>query len=105
MKPRIALYVGGMGSRDKNFHKDTMARRGYPDAAQRIQDLFLAGKREEAIATVPDDYVDDGALLGTPERIRQRFTPWTTCGITGLTIHTEQDDAVELMAQVAKEVT
>jgi F420-dependent oxidoreductase-like protein len=105
MKPRIALYVGGMGARDKNFHKDSMARRGYADAAQRIQDLFLDGRRDDAIAAVPDEYVDEGALLGSAARIRERFTPWATCGITGLTIHTEQDDAFELMAELAKEVS
>jgi alkanesulfonate monooxygenase SsuD/methylene tetrahydromethanopterin reductase-like flavin-dependent oxidoreductase (luciferase family) len=82
-----------------------MARRGYADAAQRIQDLFLDSRRDEAIAAVPDDYVDDGALLGSPDRIRQRFEPWTACGITGLTIHTDQDDAVELMAELARETT
>ena len=101
MKPRIALYVGGMGARDKNFHRDAMARRGYPEAASRIQELFLAGRRDEAVAAVPDEYVDEGALLGSPARIAERFEPWTTCGLTGLTIHTDQDDAIELMAQLA----
>ena len=101
MKPRIALYVGGMGARDHNFHKDAMARRGYPDAAERIQELFLAGSRDEAVAAVPDEYVDEGALIGSPERIAKRFVAWTECGITGLTIHTDRDDAVELMAQLA----
>ena len=101
MKPRVALYVGGMGARDKNFHKDAMARRGYADAAERIQELFLAGRRDEAIAAVPDEYVDEGALLGSPARIRERFAPWTTCGLTGLTVHTDQDAAIELLAEVA----
>jgi F420-dependent oxidoreductase-like protein len=100
MKPRIALYVGGMGARDHNFHKDAMARRGYPDAAERIQELFLAGRRDEAVAALPDEYVDEGALIGTRERIAKRFDPWTRCGITGLTIHTDQNDAVELMAEL-----
>jgi F420-dependent oxidoreductase-like protein len=101
MKPRIALYVGGMGARDYNFHKDAMARRGYPDAADRIQELFLAGQRAEAVAAVPDEYVDEGALIGSRERIAKRFVPWTECGITGLTIHTDDDQAVELMAELA----
>src|SRR5947199_4612907 len=50
MKPRVALYVGGMGHRDKNFHKEMMIRRGFGDAAQRIQELFLARRRDEAVA-------------------------------------------------------
>jgi alkanesulfonate monooxygenase SsuD/methylene tetrahydromethanopterin reductase-like flavin-dependent oxidoreductase (luciferase family) len=95
------LYVGGMGARDHNFHKDAMVRRGYADAAERIQELFLEGRRDEATGAVPDEYVDEGALLGSPDRIARRFVPWTECGITGLTIHAEQDDAVELMARLA----
>src|SRR5678815_4431482 len=98
MKPRVALYVGGMGARDYNFHKDAMARRGYPEAAARIQELFLAGARDEAVAAVPDEYIDDGALLGSAARITERFRPWTECGITGLTVHTDQDAAIELLA-------
>jgi F420-dependent oxidoreductase-like protein len=101
MKPRVALYVGGMGAREKNFHKDAMARRGYAEAAERIQQLFLAGKREEAVAAVPDEYIDEGGLIGSRARIAERFRPWTECGLTGLTIHTDRDDAVELMAQLA----
>jgi F420-dependent oxidoreductase-like protein len=100
MKPRVALYVGGMGARDLNFHKDAMARRGYADAAARIQELFLAGARAEAVAAVPDEYVDEGALLGSPARITARFRPWSECGLTGLTIHTDQDEALELMASL-----
>jgi F420-dependent oxidoreductase-like protein len=102
MKPRVALYVGGMGARDLNFHKDAMVRRGYADAAQRIQELFLEGRRDDATNAVPDEYVDEGALLGSRERIAQRFVPWTECGVTGLTIHAGQDDAVELMADLAR---
>jgi len=102
MKPRIALYVGGMGARDHNFHKDAMARRGYADAAERIQELFLAGRRDDATGAVPDEYVDEGSLIGSPERIAQRFVPWTECGISGLTIHSDQDEAIELMAFLAR---
>jgi F420-dependent oxidoreductase-like protein len=100
-KPQIALYVGGMGARDMNFHKDAMVRRGYGDAAARIQELFLAGRRDAAISAVPDDYVDEGGLYGSPARIRERFRSWVDAPITGLTIHTEQDDAIELMAELA----
>ncbi len=105
MKPRVALYVGGMGARDHNFHKDAMVRRGYGDAAERIQEMFLAGRRDDATNAVPDEFVDDGALLGSPERIAQRFVAWTECGITGLTIHTDQDAAIQLMAELARPAT
>jgi F420-dependent oxidoreductase-like protein len=101
MKPRVALYVGGMGAPTMNFHKDAMARRGYADAAARVQELFLAGRRAEAVDAVPDEYVDEGALLGSPDRIAKRFAAWAACGVTGLTVHTDQDAAVELIARLA----
>jgi F420-dependent oxidoreductase-like protein len=100
-KPQIALYVGGMGSRDQNFHKDAMTRRGYGDAAERIQELFLSGRRDEAIAAVPDEYVDESGLYGSVQRISERFEPWTSCGVTAITVSTTQDEALELMAELA----
>jgi F420-dependent oxidoreductase-like protein len=101
LKPMTALYVGGMGHRDLNFHKDAMVRRGYPEAAERIQELFLAGRRDEAIAAVPDDYLDEGALVGPVERIRDRFRAWEGSGATGLTLHAGQPEALELLADLA----
>jgi len=100
MKPRIALYVGGMGAREVNFHKNTMIRRGYADAAETIQELYLSGRKAEAIEAVPDEYCDDGALVGSPARIRERYRAWEESGATGLTIGTDQDEALELMAEI-----
>ena len=102
IKPRIALYVGGMGHRDKNFHNDMMVRRGYGEAAARIQELYLAGRKEDAIASVPDEFCDEGALVGPVGRIRERYRPWADSGITGLTIATDQQEALELMAELAR---
>jgi alkanesulfonate monooxygenase SsuD/methylene tetrahydromethanopterin reductase-like flavin-dependent oxidoreductase (luciferase family) len=102
MKPRVALYVGGMGHRDKNFHKDMMVRRGFGDAAQRIQELYLAHRKDEAVDAVPDEFCDEMALVGPPARIRERYRPWAECGITGLTVSTEQPEAMELMATLAR---
>jgi hypothetical protein len=101
MKPFTALYVGGMGHEKMNFHKERMKREGWPEAAERIQELFLAGKREEAVAAVPDEYLDEGGLIGPVERIRERWKAWESCGATGLTVRTEQDEAFELMAELA----
>jgi F420-dependent oxidoreductase-like protein len=94
----VALYVGGMGHEQKNFHKDMMIRRGYADAAERIQGLFLAGKREEAVAAVPDEYVDDGALIGPVERIKTRLDAWASSGAKGLTLHGADDTSLRLIA-------
>jgi F420-dependent oxidoreductase-like protein len=101
MKPEIALYAGGMGARSKNFHKELMIQQGFPEAAERIQELYLARHKVEAAAAVPDDLVDLRTLVGPPERIRERYRAWETSGATGLLIQTGQDAAIDLMAEVA----
>ena len=65
-----------MGHRDKNFHKDIMVRHGFGDAANRIQELYLAHRKEEATAAVPDEWVDLKSLVGPPARIKERFRAW-----------------------------
>ena len=100
LKPRVALYVGGMGHRSKNFHKAMMVERGFGEAAERIQELYLAGRKDEAKAAVPDDFVDEGALVGPVGRIRERYRVWADCGITGMTVSTQQTEAMELMATI-----
>jgi F420-dependent oxidoreductase-like protein len=101
MKPDVALYVGGMGARSKNFHNDLMVRQGFPEAAARIQELYLAGRKEEAAAAVPDELLDLRALVGPPERIRERYRAWEDSGATGLLVRAGQDEAIDLMANVA----
>jgi F420-dependent oxidoreductase-like protein len=101
MKPDIALYAGGMGARTKNFHNELMVRQGFPEAAARIQELYLAGRKEEAAAAVPDELIDLRALVGPAERIRERYRAWEGSGATGLLIRPNQDEAVELMARIA----
>jgi F420-dependent oxidoreductase-like protein len=102
MKPSIALYVGGMGHPTMNFHKNAMEQLGFGDAAARIEELFRAGRKEEAADAVPDDFVDEQGLVGSPVRIRERYRPWADCGVTGLIIGTSQPAAVELMAELAQ---
>ena len=100
-KALYALYVGGMGHERLNFHKQLMARRGYAREAERVQELFLAGRRDEAAAAVPDEYVDDAALIGPPKRLRERFLPWLDSGATGIIVHGADDRALRLLADVA----
>ncbi len=100
MKPRVALYVGGMGHAELNFHNQQMVRRGYGEAAARIQELYLAGRKAEALEEVPDEFCDEGALVGPPARIKERFKAWQDSGITGLTIQSRQPEALELMAEL-----
>ena len=71
-------------------------------AADRIQELFLAGRKEEATDAVPDEWVDQKSLVGPPARIKQRYGAWADSGATSLTVRTKQDEAVEVMAQAAR---
>jgi len=80
VKGSMALYIGGMGARDKNFYNDYCKRLGYEDAAKEIQDLFLDGKKAEAAAAVPDALVDEVALVGPADRIRDRLQAWKEAG-------------------------
>jgi hypothetical protein len=102
LKPEVALYVGGMGHRNKNFHNDIMVRRGFGDAAKRIQELYLAGRKDEAIAAVPDEWVDMKSLVGPPNRIRQRYRAWEESGADSLNVRSRQPEAIEAMAQAAR---
>jgi F420-dependent oxidoreductase-like protein len=102
-KPRIALYVGGMGARGKNFYHDLVARYGYAQAADSIQELYLAGKRKEASAAVPDALVDDLCLCGPKERIRDRFQVWKTTPVTTLNLREPTPEVLRLMAELAAE--
>jgi F420-dependent oxidoreductase-like protein len=76
IRPEMALYIGGMGARSKNFYNDLVKRMGYADAAGKIQEAFLAGRRQEAAAAIPDSLIDETALVGPPERIRDRLRAW-----------------------------
>jgi F420-dependent oxidoreductase-like protein len=102
LKPEVALYVGGMGHKTKNFHNDIMVRRGFGEAAQRIQELYLAGRKDEAIAAVPDEWVDMKSLVGPPARIRQRYRAWEDCGADSLSVRSRQPEALEVMAAAAR---
>ena len=92
-----------MGAREVNFHNEHMRRMGYADAAERIQELFLAGRKDEAIAAVPDEYVDERCLVGPVARIRERYGAWADSGITGLGLAARQPQALELLAECARE--
>ena len=102
LKPAIAVYVGGMGAREKNFHKDNMIERGYPEAAERIQELFLAGRKAEAAAAVPDEFVDEGALVGPEARIRERWKPWADAAFDSVMLNGADDEAIEVMGRIMR---
>ena len=97
----VALYVGGMGARGKNFYNDLACRYGFEAAAKEIQDLYLDGKKEEATAAVPDELVDEIALIGPRERIADRFEAWKESGITTMILGAQQPEALQVMAELA----
>ena len=83
VKQELALYIGGMGARDKNFYNDYAIELGYEEDAAKIQELFLSGRKPEAVAAVPDALVDDVALVGPPDRIRDYLARWKEAGDKG----------------------
>jgi F420-dependent oxidoreductase-like protein len=100
IKPALALYIGGMGARGRNFYNDLACRYGYESAAKQIQDLYLDGKKQDAVAAVPDELVDEVALIGPRERIADRLGAWTDCGVTTLICGTGQPEALQVMAEL-----
>jgi F420-dependent oxidoreductase-like protein len=100
VKPMLALYIGGMGARGKNFYNDYAKRLGYEEAAVRIQDAFLAGDRGAAIAAVPDALVDEISLIGPRERIRDRIAAWKASPVGTMCLGTGQLDAVRTVAEL-----
>jgi F420-dependent oxidoreductase-like protein len=101
IKPHLALYIGGMGAREKNFYFNLACRYGYEEAANRIQDLYLAGKKLEAVTVVPDELVDEIALCGPRERIADRLAAWKECGITTLICGASDINTLRVMAELA----
>jgi F420-dependent oxidoreductase-like protein len=100
LKPLLALYVGGMGAKGRNFYTRLAERYGYADAAATIQDLYLAGKKDDAIAAVPDALVDEVALVGDRARIADRLAAFRECGVETLILQARQPEALRLLAEL-----
>ncbi|MEV4256118.1 LLM class F420-dependent oxidoreductase [Spirillospora sp. NPDC049652] len=88
----LAFYIGGMGAKDRNFHLDLIGRLGYAEQAARVQELFLAGRREEAVRAVPDELADSISLLGPVGRIKERLERWRTSPVTTLLVAGVRDE-------------
>jgi F420-dependent oxidoreductase-like protein len=100
VKGMLALYIGGMGARSKNFYNDYVKRMGYEDVAGKIQDLFLAGKKAEAMALVPNKLVDEVALVGNRERIADRLKAWKASPVKTMLIGTGDINTVRALAEI-----
>jgi F420-dependent oxidoreductase-like protein len=101
LKFSLALYIGGMGARGKNFYNDYIRKVGFEAEAIKIQDLYLDGKKNEAVAAVPDALVDALYLVGPKERIRDRFQVWKKSNVGTMMIGTQQPEVLRLMAELA----
>jgi len=99
VKPQLALYIGGMGARGKNFYNDLACRYGFEEAAKKIQDLYLAGRKDEAMAAVPDELADEVSLVGTKERIRDRLAAWRESPVGTLNCATPRAETLRFLAE------
>jgi hypothetical protein len=107
MRPFLALYVGGMGSRKQNFYNQLVGRYGFEAEAKIVQDLYLEGKREEAMAAIPDKLIDVVSLCGPPEVVRERLAVYRDAGVGTLGVTpiaftaAERLDQLRLVAELA----
>jgi len=99
VKWMLAFYIGGMGAKTKNFHADLVRRMGYADAADKVQRLFMEGKRAEAAAAVPDEFADEISLVGSAARIRDRLQAWKRTPVTTILAGTRDAAALRVLAE------
>jgi len=102
IKPNLALYIGGMGAKGKNFYNDLACRYGYEEEAEKIQDLYLAGKKEEATAAVPDELVRAISLIGTESFVKERVAAFAAAGATTLNVMPLAADRAGRVALIEK---
>jgi F420-dependent oxidoreductase-like protein len=105
MRPYLALYIGGMGSRDKNFYNQLVTRYGYGEAASKVQDLYLSGKYDEAMAAIPAELIEKVALCGPKEVLEKRLEVYRDAGVGTLLvtpIAQTVDERLEMLRQLAE---
>lgn len=100
VKAMLGFYIGGMGHSARNFHADLMARMGFEGEARRIQELFLAGRREEAVMAVPDAFADEISLVGPRERIAERLELWRKGPVTDLLVLAPDAHTLRVLAEL-----
>ncbi|MGW6689227.1 LLM class F420-dependent oxidoreductase [Streptomyces sp. NPDC054961] len=100
VKAMLGFYIGGMGHAARNFHADLMGRMGYEEEAHRVQELFLAGRREEAVLAVPDAFADEISLIGPRERIAERLELWRKGPVTDLLVTAPDPHTLRVLAEL-----
>ncbi len=99
VRPEVALYVGGMGPVNRNFYNRLVARMGFDEAAARIAEAYLDGRKAEAAAAVPDELVDEVALVGPVERVRERLSAWRGAGVTTIVVRTTDIEQLRALGE------
>ncbi|WP_101756725.1 LLM class F420-dependent oxidoreductase [Oceanicoccus sp. KOV_DT_Chl] len=100
VKTFLSFYIGGMGAKNTNFHKDLFCRMGYEAEANKIQQLFMEGKRDEAVATIPDEFADNVSLVGPKDRIKDRLQAWRDSKVTTLLVATTDKKQLRDIAEL-----
>jgi F420-dependent oxidoreductase-like protein len=100
MKPHLALYMGGMGAEDTNFHADVYRRMGYGDVVDEVTKLFRANRKDEAAKIIPDEVVDDAAIVGDPDYVRKQIAVWEAAGVTMMVVNARSVDEVKRLAEL-----
>ncbi|MCW2852793.1 MAG: oxidoreductase [Nocardioides sp.] len=100
MKPVVALYMGGMGAKDQNFHKQVFERMGHEALADEVQRLYLEGDKDRAVALIPDELVDDMHIIGTASEVKERAAQWEETGVTTLLLSCRDAGEVRTIAEV-----
>jgi len=100
VKQNLALYIGGMGAKSRNFHTELMSRMGFEVQAAQIQDLYLEGKKEQAVLAVPSDFADEISLVGSTDRIRDRLQAWRETPVTSLLVSSRSLNELRIFAEL-----
>jgi len=104
LRPVVALYAGGMGAENKNFHADVFARMGYDEVVKEIGTLFRAGRKEDAARAVPDELVNEIAIIGSNDEVRERIQTWEKAGVTMMLVSCRDAGQVRVLADTVKHV-
>lgn len=99
-KMSLGFYIGGMGAKNANFHKNLISRMGFEAEADKIQELFYEGRREEAVRAVPDELADGIALAGPPGRVRERLERWRDSPVTKLLVSARDPETLHILASL-----
>jgi alkanesulfonate monooxygenase SsuD/methylene tetrahydromethanopterin reductase-like flavin-dependent oxidoreductase (luciferase family) len=100
MRPYFALYLGGMGAKDTNFHAEVFRRMGYCDVIDDVTQLFRGGHKDEAAAAIPDELLDDAAIIGDTEHVRSEINRWEASGVTMLAVNADTDEQLKQFASL-----